>query len=86
MNGKMVIMVVVNHLSKFNHLITLSTDYSAHKVAKAFIDNIVKLHGFPQYIVSDHDKVFTGHFWKELHKLSGTTLKLSSTYHPQTDG
>lgn len=61
-NGKMVIMVVVNRLLKFCHLITLPTDYSAHMVAKAFIDNIVKLHGLPQSIVSDRDKVFTRHF------------------------
>ena len=48
--------------------------------------NIVKLHGFSKTIVSDRDKVLTSQFWQHMFKLSGTTLKLSTTYHPQTDG
>jgi hypothetical protein len=47
---------------------------------------IHRLHGFPKVIVSDRDPKFTGNFWKELWKMSGTTLAMSSTYHPQTNG
>lgn len=50
------------------------------------MDNIYKLHGMPQAIVSDRDRVFTGHLWQELFKLSGTQLRMSSAYHPQSDG
>jgi transposase InsO family protein len=48
--------------------------------------NIVKLHGLPKSIVSDRDKVFTSAFWQHLFKLHGTTLAMSSAYHPQSDG
>lgn len=47
---------------------------------------MVKLHGLPKSIVSDRDKVLTSTFWQELFKLSGTQLKMSSAYHPQTNG
>lgn len=55
-------------------------------VANFFVQNIIRLHGIPSSIVSNRDKVFTSSFWQEIHRLSGTTLKFSSTYHPKTDG
>jgi len=50
------------------------------------MNQIVKLHGIPKSITSDRDKVFTSQFWKNLFQLQGTTLAMSSAYHPQTDG
>ncbi|GAU31857.1 hypothetical protein TSUD_114680 [Trifolium subterraneum] len=85
-NGFTVIMVVVDRLSKYGHFTPLKADFTSLKVAEAFIHNVVKLHGFPKSIVSDRDKVFTSSFWQHLFKLSGTTLAMSSAYHPQSDG
>jgi transposase InsO family protein len=81
-----VILTVVDRLSKFAHFIALSHPYSATSVAKAFFDSIVRLHGIPCSIVSDRDTVFTSIFWFELFKLAGVTLKMSSAFHPQTNG
>jgi hypothetical protein len=53
---------------------------------KQFMDNVFKLHGFPQVIISDRDKVFTSALWKELFRLIGVELHMSTAYHPQTDG
>lgn len=55
-------------------------------VAKAFIANVVRLHGISTSIVSDWDKVFINSFWRALFELEGTRLCMSSNYHPQTDG
>ena len=84
--GFTVTMVVVDRLSKYNHFAPLKADFTSVKVAESFLHNVVKLHGFPKSLVSDRDKVFTSSFWKHLFKLSGTTLAMSSAYHPQSDG
>lgn len=51
-----------------------------------FMEHVFKLHGLPEAIVSDRDRVFTSTLWKELFRLSRTNLLMSSAYHPQTDG
>ena len=85
-HGFTVIYVVVDRLSKAAHFTPMKHDFTSKSVAEIFFKNIVKLHGLPKSIVSDRDKVFTSHFWKILWQLSGTTLKMSSAYHPQSDG
>ncbi|KAK2367199.1 hypothetical protein QL285_080510 [Trifolium repens] len=85
-HGYTTIMVVVDRLTKYAHFVPMKTDYTSRSVAEAFMNNIVKLHGMPKSIVSDWDKVFTSAFWQQLFKLQGTSLAMSSAYHPQTDG
>jgi len=80
------IMVVVDKFSKYSHFIRLAHPFSALKIAKLYMEHVYKLHGIPQAIVSDRDKIFTSQLWQELFKLSGTDLRMSSAYHPQSDG
>ncbi|KAK2380216.1 hypothetical protein QL285_035697 [Trifolium repens] len=84
--GKTVIWVVIDRLTKYAHFIALPTHYSAVSLASLFMSEIYRLHGLPKSIVSDRDRIFVSRFWKELFTLSGTTLCFSSAYHPQTDG
>nr|KYP52382.1 Transposon Ty3-I Gag-Pol polyprotein [Cajanus cajan] len=85
-HGFTVIMVVIDRLSKYAHFTTMKSDYTSKLVAESFMKMVVKLHGFPKTIVSDRDKVFTSQFWQHLFRLSGTSLNLSTAYHPQSDG
>jgi hypothetical protein len=54
-------------------------------VAKTFMQQVYHLHGLPSSIVSDRDRIFVSHLWQELFKLADVQLKMSSSYHPQTD-
>lgn len=81
-----VILVVVDRFSKAAHFGMLATGFTAIKVAELFAQMVFKLHGMPKIIVSDSDPIFLSQFWKELFKLSGTKLRMSSAYQPQSDG
>ena len=84
--GNNSIMVVVDRMSKMVHLIAMRTDVTASQVAQYYQDRIFALHGVPDDIVSDRDSQFTSAFWKNLQKLLGTNLNMSTAFHPQTDG
>jgi hypothetical protein len=85
-HGKSVILTVVDRFSKAAHFIPLGHPYTSTSVAHAFFAEIVRLHGIPASIVSDRDSVFTCAFWQELFALAGVKLKMSSAFHPQSDG
>jgi hypothetical protein len=61
-NGKSVILMVIDRFSKYCHFLPLGHLYITMSVVHLFYDNIVKLHGIPSSIVSDQDIVFTSNF------------------------
>ena len=68
------IMVVVDRLTKFAHFVPLRHPFTVAKVARAFWESIIKLHGVQHSIVSDRDKIFTSAMWRELLAHAGTKL------------
>lgn len=65
-HGYTTIMVVVDRLSKYAHLGALPTGFDAPKVVKLFVSTVVKLHGFPDKLLTDRDPIFVSDFWNEL--------------------
>src|SRR5512147_818026 len=85
-NGSNTILVVMDRLTKQRHLIPTRDTSNAEDLAIVYVKNVAKLHGLPKTIISDRGATFTSRFWKSLCSYWGTTLKLSTAFHPQTDG
>ncbi len=60
-------------------------DYSLDRLAKFYIDEVVRLYRVPVSIVSNRDSRFTSRFWGSLQKALGTRLNFSIAFHPQID-
>jgi hypothetical protein len=80
------ILVVVDRFTKQAEYIPFRNDYTAVHLAHVINDQIIRHHGIPKSIISDRDKLFTSNFWTTLMAAIGTKRKLSTAYHPQTDG
>jgi hypothetical protein len=84
--GHDAITVFVCKASKLVHFAACVTAISAPQLARLFADNVVRLHGLPETIISDRDPRFTATFWRSFWASLGTSLTMSTAYHPQTDG
>ena len=77
-----VIMVVVDSLTKEAHFILVKTTHKEANIANIYMKEVARLHGIPKAIVSDRDSKFTSNFWKGLFEGFGTSLNMSTSYHP----
>ena len=75
------IMVVVDKLTKAVHFMSVKSTHKINDIAKIFMKDIFKLHGFTKTIVSDRDPKFTSNFWKGLFVDLDTKLNFNTTYH-----
>jgi len=80
------ILVVVDRLTKMVHFIPTTEKKSAEELARLFRDNVWKLHGLPESIISDRGPQFVAGLMKELNEMLGIRSKLLTAFHPQTDG
>jgi len=81
-----VIWVVVDQLMKQRHLVPCSTTVDARDLADMFLQHIFRLHGLPRTITSDRGPQFACAFWHRLCARLGIEPRLSTAFHPQTDG
>jgi hypothetical protein len=91
--GNDVISVVVDRLTKSALFLPMKMTDSVDKLAKLYVNEVIRLHGVPVSIISDRDPRFTdrnprftSRLWPSLQQAMGTKLNLSTTFHPQTDG
>jgi len=80
------IWVVVDRLTKMRHLVPCKSSIDTAGLSDLFINYVWKLHGLPNTIVSDRGTQFASAFWRHLCARLGIEVKLSTAFHPQTDG
>ena len=71
---------------KSAHFLPFRITSPLDRLAQLYVDEVVRYHGIPISIVSDRDPRFTARYWQSLQEAFGTKIKLSTTFHPQTDG
>nr|GEW06310.1 hypothetical protein [Tanacetum cinerariifolium] len=78
--------VIVDRLTKSAYFLPMREDYKMDRLARLYLNEIVARCGVSISIISDCDSQFTLRFWQLMQEALGTRLKISTTYHPQTDG
>nr|GFA12229.1 reverse transcriptase domain-containing protein [Tanacetum cinerariifolium] len=80
------IWVIVDRLTKSAIFAPMRETDPLEKLAKLYLKEVVARHGIPVSIIYDCDPRFTSRFWRTLQKDLGTSLDMSTAYHPETDG
>jgi hypothetical protein len=80
------ILVVVDRLSKMSLYIPAKETWKANDFAAVFMEHVALRFGLPSGIVSDRGTLFTSSFWTEICYQCQIRRRMSTAYHPQTDG
>jgi hypothetical protein len=80
------ILTITDRLGADIRIIPTQINICAEDLAVLFFNHWFCENGLPSEIISNRDKLFVSRFWKALTALCGVTLKMLSSYHPQTDG
>jgi len=80
------ILVVVDQLTKMVYFIPTTEKTLAEGLARLFRDNVWKLYGLLESVISDRGPQFVAGIMRELNKMLGIESKLSTAFHPQIDG
>ncbi|GJV30046.1 putative reverse transcriptase domain-containing protein [Tanacetum coccineum] len=79
------IWVIVDRLTKFAIFVPMRETDPMDKLARMYLKEVVTRHGIPLSIICDRDPRFASNFWRSLQNALGTSLDMSTAYHPQTN-
>jgi hypothetical protein len=80
------VLVIVDKLTKYAIMVATHNQLSQKGFACIFVDRVVNVYGLPEHIICDQDKYWSMAFWCSVVSYYGSSLAISSAYHPQTDG
>jgi len=80
--GNDAIWVIVDRLTKSALFLPVKMTDLVDRLAKMYVNEVVRLHGVPISIVSDRDLRFTSRLWSSIQRALGTNLSISTAFHP----
>lgn len=80
------ILVVIDRYTKYAWFIATIKKLKAEGFATLMFDSVFCHIGYPRNIISDRGSIFTSRYWKALCFQLGVQRRLSTAFHPQTDG
>ena len=83
--GKDAILVVCDRLSKMTYFMATTKEILVKRLARLFRDNVWKLYGLLESVVSDRGPQFSAEFTKKLNRMLGIETKLLTSFYSQTD-
>ena len=84
--GKDVIFMVCDSLLKIAYFVATTEEITAEELVRLFRDNVWKLHGLPESVISNRELQFVTELTKELNRMLEIKMRLSMVFHPQMDG
>jgi len=84
--GDDAILIVMDRLTKMAHFLSCTKEMDARQFSELFMREIIQLHGLPKDIITDRGSIFASDLWKDTTKRLGIERRLSTAFHPQTDG
>lgn len=80
------ILVIVDRYTKMVVYVATTKRITSVELAKILLDRIIRHYGVPRGIVSDRGSIFTSDYWSSFAYEARVKLRLSTAFHPQTDG
>ncbi|GKE77848.1 putative reverse transcriptase domain-containing protein, partial [Tanacetum coccineum] len=84
--GYATIWVIVDRLTKSEIFVPMRETNPMDKLARMYLKEVVTRHGIPLSIICDRDPRLALNFWRSLQNALGTSLDMSTAYHPQIEG
>ena len=80
------IAIIVNRFTKCTIYLPCRKDIDSPELARLFFEHVICKHGVPDHVITDRGTQFTSRFWMRVCSHLSVDHRLSTAFHPQTDG
>ena len=80
-----VILVMIDRLTKYCHIISFKETYNVEQLKYIVLNRLIRYQGISKELINNKDKLFIFNYWRTLLFMLKIKLKMSTTFHPQTN-